>query len=138
MHITFDRRQFLGAAKAVLLGHMDAQSASEWGGPVLDIHLHPRREDGGELSHVNGSGVTKAVLTGSAMADHSQAVVAKNPGRFVWFAGADVTKPDALTILRKNLAAGAIGLGEMKSHVACDGPEMRAVYALAGGYPIGC
>jgi dihydroorotase-like cyclic amidohydrolase len=28
-------------------------------------------------------------------------------------------------------SGGAIGLGEMKSHVACDGPEMRAVYSLA-------
>src|SRR2546430_1848658 len=51
--------------------------------------------------------------------------------RFVWFTGADMTKPDAIAVLRKNLAAGAIGLGEMKSHVACDGPEMRAVYSLA-------
>jgi predicted TIM-barrel fold metal-dependent hydrolase len=132
MQVTVNRRQFLGAATAVMLSHVEAQSTSEWGGPVLDIHLHPRREDGGELNHINGSGVTKAVLlTGLAMAEHSLAVVAKNPGRFVWFTGADVTKPDAIGVLRKNLAAGAIGLGEMKSHVACDGPEMRAVYALA-------
>jgi hypothetical protein len=49
----------------------------------------------------------------------------------IWFAGADMTKPDAIGVLRKNLAAGAIGLGEMKSHVASDGQEMRAVYSLA-------
>jgi uncharacterized protein len=83
------------------------------------------------LDHINGSGVTKAVLpTGSAMAEHSKAVAAKNPDRFVWFVGADMTKPGALDVLRKNLKAGALGLGEMKSHVACDGPEMRAVYSL--------
>src|ERR1700730_15977068 len=126
-----NRRQFLGTAVGVVLWRADAQSTSEWGGPVLDIHLHPRRDEDGELNHVNGSGVTKAVLlTGSAMADHSQAVVANHSGRFVWFIGTDMTKPDAIGILRRNLAAGAIGLGEMKSHVACDGPEMSAVYSL--------
>jgi predicted TIM-barrel fold metal-dependent hydrolase len=132
MHITLNRRQFMGSAAGAVLSRVDAQSTSPWGGPVLDIHLHPRREEDGELNHINGSGATKAVLlTRSDMAEHSQAVVAKNPGRFVWFVGADMTKPDAIGVLRKNLAAGAIGLGEMKSHVACDGPEMRAVYSLA-------
>ena len=53
-----NRRQYLGAAAAVALSRADAQPASEWGGPVLDIHLHPRRQD----DHSNGSGVTKAVL----------------------------------------------------------------------------
>jgi uncharacterized protein len=126
------RREFLGITTAAALSRGDGQSTSEWGGPVLDIHLHPRRREGEELDHINGSGVTKAVLlTGSAMAEHSKSVVAKNPGRFVWFVGTDMTQPGALDILRKYLAAGAIGLGEMKSHVACDGPEMRAVYSLA-------
>src|SRR5258706_12081561 len=132
MDVMLNRRQLLVTAAAAALSRADAQPPSEWGGPVLDIHLHPRRHEGGELDHINGSGVTKAVLlTGSAMAEHSKAVVAKNSERFVWFIGADVTKPDAIGVLRKNLAAGAIGLGEMKSHVACDGPEMRAVYSLA-------
>jgi hypothetical protein len=44
--------------------------------------------------------------------------------RFVWFTGADMTKPDGIDVLRKNLMAGAIGLGELKSHVACVGPEI--------------
>src|SRR6266566_1993648 len=139
MHLMFNRRQFLGTAAAAALSSVDAQSKSEWGGPVLDIHLHPRRQEGGELDHINGSGVTKAVLlTGSTMAEHAKAVVAKNPERFVWFVGADMTKPDAIDVLRKNLAAGAVGLGELKSHVACDGPEMRAVYSLAAemGVPV--
>jgi hypothetical protein len=132
MHIMLNRRRFLGTAAVAALSRVKAQPTSERGGPVLDIHLHPRRQEGGELDHINGSGVTKAVLlTGSAMAEHSQSVVAKNPDRFVWFVGTDMTKPDAIDVLRKNLKAGALGLGEMKSHVACDGPEMRAVYSLA-------
>jgi hypothetical protein len=127
------RRHFLGTlAPVAALSRASAQSQGEWGGPVLDIHLHPRRQEGGELDHITGAGVTKAVLlTGSSVAEHSRSVVAQNPQRFAWFSGADMTKPDSLEILRNNLATGAIGLGEMKSHVACDGPEMRAVYSLA-------
>jgi len=43
----------------------------------------------------------------------------------VWFAGTDMTKPDAIAILRKNPMAGAMGLGELKSRVACDGPRFE-------------
>jgi uncharacterized protein len=127
------RRHFLETlGPAAALSYLQAQPQSEWGGPVLDLHLHPRRAGSTELDHIDGCGVARAVLlTGSPLAEHSRAVVARNPQRFAWFAGADMTKPGALDILRANLAAGAIGLGEMKSHVACDGPEMRAVYALA-------
>jgi uncharacterized protein len=132
MHLLPNRREFLGTAAAAVLSRAHAQSPSEWGGPVLDIHLHPRREEGGELAHITGSGVAKAILlTRPALAEHAQAVVARNPGRFTWFVGTDMTQPDAIAVLRKHLAAGASGLGEMKSHVACDGPEMLAVYSLA-------
>src|ERR1700676_4602562 len=104
MRMMLDRRRFLGAAAGAVLSHANAQTSSEWGAPVLDIHLHPRTEEGGELNHINGSGVTKAVLLPrAAMAEHSQAVIAKNPGRFVWFVGTDMTKPDAIDVLRKNL-----------------------------------
>src|SRR3979411_2837753 len=103
MHSTFQRRQFLGIATAVAICGADAQDTPEWGGPVLDIHLHPRSQEGGELDHINGSGVTKAVLlTRSSLAEHSKAVVAKNAGRFVWFVGADMTQPDAIDVLRKH------------------------------------
>src|SRR5438445_654727 len=88
---------------------------------------------GGELAHINGAGVTKAVLlTRADIAEHSKVVVTQNPERFVWSVSTDVTKPDAIEILRRNLAAGAIGLGEMgSSGRGCDSPEMLAVYSLA-------
>jgi hypothetical protein len=85
MHVMLNRRRFLGTA-AASLACVNAQSTSEWGRPVLDIRLHPHRQEGGELDHVNGSGVTKAVLlTGSAMAEHSRAVVARYPGALSGF-----------------------------------------------------
>jgi predicted TIM-barrel fold metal-dependent hydrolase len=54
------------------------------------------------------------------------------PGRFLgWFASTDITKPEAEDLLTKAVKAGAIGLGELKSHVAAAGPELRRMYALA-------
>ena len=48
----------------------------------------------------------------------------------------DATKLDLAAL--KQSAHGAHGLGEFKSHVACDGPEMQRVYALASelGLPV--
>src|SRR6266851_4599586 len=53
-----NRRQFISAAATASLL---AQQKDEWGGPVLDIHLH-LRAGVSNLAHMNGSGVTKAVL----------------------------------------------------------------------------
>jgi len=54
------------------------------------------------------------------------------PGRFTWFNSYDVTKPDAEQVLTQAVKDGAQGFGEMKFHVAADGPELRRIYALAG------
>jgi hypothetical protein len=54
-----------------------------------------------------------------------------HPGRFVRFTRADVTRPDAIAQMTQALKDGAIGLGEIKYHVALNGPEMRRVYELA-------
>ena len=53
------------------------------------------------------------------------------PGRFTWFNSYDVTKPDAEQVLTQAVKDGAQGFGEMKFHVAADGPELRRIYALA-------
>ena len=53
------------------------------------------------------------------------------PGRFTWFNSYDVTKPDAEQVLTQSIKDGAQGFGEMKFHVAADGPELRRMYALA-------
>lgn len=55
-----------------------------------------------------------------------------------WFAGTDVAKPVAAKLLEEAVKNGAIGFGELKSHVEAAGPELRRLYALAGeiGIPI--
>lgn len=126
------RRQFIRTAAAASTLPVIAQQSVEWGGPVLDIHLHLRPDGESNLAHINGSGVTKAVLLTRAQAvEQAKALVEKHPGRFVWFVSADVTKPECTDLLTKALKAGALGMGEIKNQVNCDGPEMKRLYALA-------
>jgi predicted TIM-barrel fold metal-dependent hydrolase len=128
------RRAFLQSAMAIAaVSRLRAQgTTSEWGGPVMDVHLHLRQNADGNLNHIDGAGVAKAVLLSNATAAaHAKELIAAHPGRFVWFASTDVTQPDAIERLRAALQDGAIGLGEMKSRVEAAGPEMQRVYALA-------
>lgn len=137
-----NRRQFVQSAIALAAGsRLAAQNvaASEWGGPVLDIHLHLRPTSDGNFKHLQGSGVTKAVLlTNVSAQSHAKDVAAAYPGRFVRFASVNVTQPDAIAQLREAVQGGAIGLGELKSQVEAAGPEMQRVYALAAelGVPV--
>ena len=111
----------------------------QWGGSVLDIHLHPKRDENGEIKHMDGCGVTKAVILGSvALQDQIKSRMEQAPGRMAFFASVDVTRSDAIPMLRDAVKAGAIGFGELKSRVAADGPEMKKVYELAAdlGVPV--
>lgn len=126
------RREFLKAVPAALAASsLAAQSANEWGAPVMDIHLHTRREIQGNLAHIDGCGVQKAILLPGGRTSNGAASQEKYPGRFVWSAVADITKPDAEDVLRQAVKQGAVGIGELKFHVACDGPELRRMYAVA-------
>ena len=137
-----NRREFLamtavGAASAML----QAQNpmSSEWGGPILDIHSHLRQGLDANMVHMEGCGVTNAVLlTRSSAVEQVKAIQAKYPKRFVWSASTDITKPDAAEVLTKAVKDGAQGFGELKFHVEADGPELRRMYALAAelGVPI--
>jgi predicted TIM-barrel fold metal-dependent hydrolase len=107
-------------------------AANEWGTPVLDIHLHPRATVEANLLHLDGSGVTKAILlTGANAEERAKQTVAAHPERFVRFASIDMTQPDAIDRLRLAVQNGAIGFGEIKSQVEAAGPEMQRLYALA-------
>jgi len=130
-----NRRQFLGtvSAAAVLpvIGRQTAP-ANEWGSPVFDLHFHLRAQPASNIAHLDGAGVTKAnLLTRAAALEQVKALQAAAPGRFTWFNSYDVTKPDAEQVLTQAVKGGAQGFGEMKFHVAADGPELRRAYALA-------
>ena len=55
----------------------------------------------------------------------------RRPGHFVRSVATDPTVSGADKVLRDALKAGAVSIGEMKFHVALDGPEMRRVYDVA-------
>ena len=129
-----NRREFLEtiAAAAVVPALARQGPANEWGSPVFDLHFHLRPQPAGNLAHLDGAGVTKAnLLTRGGALDQVKALQATAPGRFTWFNSYDVTKPDAEQVLAQAVKNGAQGFGEMKFHVAADGPELRRMYALA-------
>ena len=129
------RREFLGtvaAAAAIPAFRFQPSPAGEWGSPVFDLHHHMRPAPAGNLAHVDGAGITKAnLLTRGAVRDQVKALDALAPGRFTWFSTFDITKPDAEAQLTQAVKDGAQGFGELKFHVAADGPELRRMYALA-------
>jgi len=130
-----NRRTFLEtvSAAAVLPAFArQAPAAGEWGSPVFDLHFHLRPEPASNLAHVDGAGITKAnLLTRAPALDRVKAMDAAAPGRFTWFSSYDVTRPDAEQVLTQAVKDGAQGFGELKFHVAADGPELRRLYALA-------
>ena len=128
-----DRRLFLQttlAATAALPGI--AQDAPNWGGNVIDIHLHFRPGVDTNWTHLQGCGVTHAVLlTRAADEERAKEAKAAHPKHYVRFESADVGKPEGIATLRKAAAGGAIGFGEIKLHLAVDSAEMRRLYDLA-------
>jgi predicted TIM-barrel fold metal-dependent hydrolase len=130
-----DRREFLETIAAVAFVPTLPQqvvSTNEWGSPVFDLHFHLRQQPASNLAHMDGAGVTKAnLLTRGAAVEQVKALQAAAPARFTWFNSYDVSRPDAEQVLTDAVKAGAQGFGEMKFHVAADGPELRRIYALA-------
>ena len=130
-----NRRQFLASAglTAVAAASSSAQPPENlWGGNVLDIHSHLRRDNDGNAAHMDGSGVSHALLLSrGAPVEQIHAMQAKHPHRFVWSSSVDVTKPDAAKLLTDAVKKGAIGFGELKSNVMANGPELQRLYDLA-------
>jgi predicted TIM-barrel fold metal-dependent hydrolase len=128
------RREFLETvtAAAVVPALAPQEPTNEWGSPVFDLHFHLRPQPAANLAHLDGVGITKAnLLTRGGALEQVKALQAAAPRRFTWFSSYDVTKPDAEAGLTQAVKDGAQGFGEMKFHVAADGPELRRVYALA-------
>ena len=137
-----NRREFLGSvAGSIAVGAVSsrAQQTFEWGSPVFDLHFHLRGQPAANLAHLDGAGIARANLLSRATASEQvRAVQTAAPGRFVWFASADPSQPAGIDALTQAVKSGARGFGEMKFHVAADGPELRRAYALAAdlGVPI--
>ncbi len=127
------RRSFLKASLAsAIVPRVQAQPAPIWGGPVLDAHLHLRSDPDACFTHMQGCGVTHAVLlTRAADEEKAQSEIAKRPGHFARSVSADPGAPDASATFRKAIADGAVSIGELKYHLALDSPEMRRVYDIA-------
>jgi predicted TIM-barrel fold metal-dependent hydrolase len=129
------RREFIEtvtAAAALPLLRVQEAPAHEWGVPVFDLHHHMRPVAANNLAHVDGAGITKAnLLTRGAVQAQVEAFDVLAPGRFTWFSAFDISRPDAEVQLTQAVKAGAQGFGELKFHVAADGPELRRMYALA-------
>ena len=127
------RRTFLKTALAAsAISSLTAQPEQMWGGPVLDTHLHLRKNPDSCYAHIQGCGVTNAVLlTKAADEDKAKDEMAKRPVRFVRSVSADPAQPDAERVFRSALTGRAVSIGELKYHLALDSPEMRRVYDIA-------
>ncbi|HVV43769.1 MAG TPA: amidohydrolase family protein [Bryobacteraceae bacterium] len=136
-----ERRQFLGAmlATAAAAPSLRSQSAPDWGGPVLDTHLHLRGNADACFTHIQGCGVSNAVLlTPAAAQDRAKQEMETRPGHFVRSVSVDPSRPDAQQVLRDALRNGAVSIGELKYHLALNSPEMHRVYDVAAelGVPV--
>lgn len=122
---------------------------------VIDIHQHVGyhgRFDPVMISHQETMGIAKTVLLPSASAvsrastheGRSNGLAARahgnpackrladaHPDKFVYFANEVPDLETAKAELEKYLNAGAIGIGEQKFNVECDGPHMRKIYDIA-------
>ena len=99
---------------------------------MLDTHLHLRRDADACFTHMQGCGVTNAILlTRATDQDRAKQEMERRPGRFARSVSTDPTATDADKVLRDALRGGAVSIGEMKFHVALDSPEMRRVYDIA-------
>jgi predicted TIM-barrel fold metal-dependent hydrolase len=129
-----DRRTFARTLAAVIpAARVRSQTGNPWGGPVVDCHHHLRRTLESNAEHLDGCGVSSAVVfVRVEAAEAVKALRAKYPGRFpAWFASVDVTRVDAVSLLTQAVKNGASGFGELKSHVEAAGPELQRIYALA-------
>jgi predicted TIM-barrel fold metal-dependent hydrolase len=109
---------------------------------IVDLHQHVAyngRTPEQMLAHQIQHRITKTVLLPgegwllSVIGGNREcaAFEAAHSGSFVRFACSDPAESLTLDVLRGNIKRGAIGIGEMKFHVAVDSPEMRQVYRLA-------
>src|SRR3569832_2252201 len=96
------RRSFLSTGLAAAAAPaLRGQSETSWGGPVLDTHLHLRPNADASNTHMQGCGVTHAVLlTGATDQEKAKAEMERRPGHFVRSVRTDPSAADADKVLR--------------------------------------
>jgi uncharacterized protein len=119
-------------AAGVVAPYVQAQAAPDWCGPVLDAHLHLRWDADACFTHIQGCGVSNAILLTSATdQERAKQEMERRPGHFTRSVTANPNLPDADKVFRDALKAGAVSIGEMKFDVALDSPGIRRVYDIA-------
>jgi predicted TIM-barrel fold metal-dependent hydrolase len=150
------RRDFLTSSAALLgaaaLARPSLFAANEKAAvaePIIDIHQHiPYNKRTAEqmMAHQAAMGISLTILlpAGSRLGlaagvnpyPETQAFAEKYPDRFRWFANEVTDQPDAIEVIRRQLKAGAIGIGEQKFDVACDSAATERIAALAAEFDV--
>jgi predicted TIM-barrel fold metal-dependent hydrolase len=141
------RREFLIASVGALAGAALPALAESSGAviePVIDIHQHTNyagRTDEELIRHQQVMGVTKTVLLPAgrfygldALCGTNDTVLNlahKRRGEFVFFANEVADIEEAPAVIRKYLRRGAIGIGEQKFRVQCDGRWFERIAKVA-------
>jgi predicted TIM-barrel fold metal-dependent hydrolase len=155
--VNLTRRAFLAAsgATAGALALADAFGVHAQGEPIIDIHQHvgySGRPDDVLLAHQRAMGITTTILLpagrdairpsthdGGSNGLQAQALgndachdFAKAHPRQYLFGANDVPDLDgAAQEIERQIARGAVLIAEQKFGVACDAPEMQAIYRIA-------
>ena len=137
-----DRRGFLTslAAAVAVASRVRGQAVSDapsWG-PVRDCHFHLRPDLASNLAHMDGCGVSNAVIPARDPTAEQIRAIQQHADRLAWAVSTDLTTAGAADRLTAAVTGGAVGFGEMKFHLAADAPEFQRAYALAAdlGVPI--
>jgi len=134
------RRNFIATSSAAIaLAWHGARAETAAPSPMIDIHMHrnlPRTRTGEQMAtHQKNIGATLTVILPLVDTHDDNDLIIEftrqDPTRWVCFACAAVQLEDAPKKLGQALDHGAIGIGELKSKVACDSLPMQEVAAVA-------
>ena len=127
------RREFIATIAAAAGGasavHAQTPAASRWKSPVIDGHLHLRREAAANVAHMDGCGVTKAVIWRETQRWSSYARRRRSiPGGWCGRCPPTSRQPTRRRSSPRRPRTARVGFGEMKFHVAADSPEFQRMY----------